>query len=274
MQDESQVSKSGPSLHSVNVQSRNLHSPSWEVRAEAADFFGALGAESAVLVVPMLRDLLIQDESWHVRQHAADALQDLGAEAVGMAAPALQKATKEDAHYTVRLAAAVALRTYGHRAEAALPPTKDLEAFTVDQAFDDFVPPDVEDNCMLTTLLDEDKLFPMKQNFLASEETRLSNGDMSEYSRQSPARKYAIVLQRGPRGKWGIDVDFDVHGTCLRVSRVKDGAIADWNKEHPNEAVEIGDFLIEMNGISNDSKELVKVMCKADSLEMVVQKAA
>lgn len=261
--------KATPSLRNINQQSRNLQHSSWEVRAEAADFFGSLGSESVVLVVPMLQDLLLKDDSWHVRQHAADALQDLGAEAVSMAAPTLQKVTKEDAHYTVRLAAAVALRKHGHKAEAALPLTQD------EYAMEQEVPavPKLEE-CFMQP---QDKLDfqENKPGFLATEETRLSSfGDISDISVQSPQRELAIVVDRGASGKWGIDVDFVVHGTCLRVSRVKDGAIADWNKEHPEALVEVGDLLIELNGISGDSKELVKVICKAEKLEMIVQKGA
>jgi hypothetical protein len=261
-------SKSTPSLQSVTAQSRNLQHPCWEVRAEAADFFGRLGSDSAALVVPMLIDLLLKDESWHVRQKAADALQELGPEAVSMASQALQKATQEDGHYTVRLAAAVALRKHGHRAEAALPLSATAAADPF--AFEDarvLPKPEHKPDEPWTHHYEHEE---------PSEDTRLSSSlDISEISNASQPKEQHIVVQKGPSGKWGMDVDFVVNGTCLRVSKLKEGAISDWNslmQDEPAKQVEIGDLLVEMNGVSGDSKELVKVMCKAEQLDMVVQK--
>lgn len=283
-QENAPVVKMTPSLQSVNAQSRNLQHSNWEVRAEAADFFGHLGSESAVLVVPMLQELLLKDESWHVRQHAADALQDLGSEAVGMAVAALQNVTKEDGHYTVRLAAAVALRKYGHKAEAALPLSK-FDEFGSTVSTSNASTASTSTPMISTTTTpssatmeayateDDPHAVPYLEEpwMLAdSQEGRLA--DISEISAVAPPREHVIVLERGPSGKWGIDVDFVVSGTCLRVSRVKEGAISQWNQENPEAAVEVGDLLVELNGVSGDSKELVKVICKADQLEMVVQK--
>merc|ERR1740133_408910 len=104
-----------------------------------------------------------------------------------------------------------------------------------------------------------------------SREGRLA--DISELSVVPPLVEHLIVLERGPCGKWGMDVDFVVSGTCLRVSRVKEGAISVWNQEHPEATVEAGDLLVELNGVSGDSKELVKVISKASELEILVQKA-
>lgn len=300
--------KAQPSLHSVTLQSRNLQNESWEVRAEAADFFGRLDPENAVLVVPMLQELLLKDEAWRVRQRAANALQDLGSEAVQMAAAALQRVTKEDGHYTVRLAAAVALRKHGHKAEASLPLSQDGYTVTepevransdLDDAwmlneppFDNYANSSKEDTLQakINQMVDSEVVTPRAkvQNLqheematgkpvdgVPSEDTRLTSlEDISEISMVSPPREHVIVVERGESGKWGIDVDFVVHGTCLRVSRVNAGAILDWNEEHPEAMVEVGDLLVELNGVSGNSNDLVKVICKADQLEMVVQKGA
>lgn len=292
--------KAVPSLHNVNQQSRNLQHESWEVRAEAADFFGQLGPESVVLVVPMLQELLLKDDSWRVRQRAAQALQELGPEAVGMASTALQRVTKEDGHYTVRLAAACSLRKHGHQAAAAMPLSQEaytttaMEPAVHDQAIlndtwmiDSKI--EIEDtshvnahqvDVALDAELDRrdreqhaDKGASKNVVDATNEETRLTSlGDISEISIVAPPREHVIIVQRGASGKWGIDVDFVVHGTCLRVSRVNTGAILDWNKEHPEALVEVGDLLVELNGVSGNSNDLVKVICKADQLEMVVQK--
>ena len=55
---------------------------------------------------------------------------------------------------------------------------------------------------------------------------------------------------------------------------MKEGAISEWNQEHPEAALEVGDLLMELNGVSGDAKELVKVICKANQLEMLVQKSS
>jgi hypothetical protein len=277
MQESAPVVKATPSLHSVNAQSRNLQHPNWEVRAEAADFFGGLGSESVILVVPVLQELLLKDDSWHVRQHAADALQDLGPEAVAMAAPTLQRVTQEDGHYTVRLAAAVALRKFGHKAEAALPLAKyddfgaNLVATGASTSSTGSPPLSTSTKC---SSMDQDAVYTPPKACAFNDDSGEQLPDISEISAISPPREHMIVLDRGITGKWGIDVDFVVSGTCLRVSRLKDGAISQWNEEHPESAVEVGDLLMELNGVSGDSKELVKIICKADRLEMLVQKCS
>lgn len=323
MQDSSnkaQVLKTQPSLASVNLQSRNLQHENWEVRAEAADFFGRLGPESVILAAPALQDLLLKDEAWRVRKQAAEALQDLGSEAVSLSAKALQKASKEDGHYTVRLAAANALRKFGHRGEAALP-LRSQDAFTFTQDYDnDFLQGNqvLDEAVMMDDKRDElqAKLEAMEAELASSraklqslqaekkaalqqdsatasrenskpdkaasategapsDDTRMTSlGDISEISVVSAPREHAIVVERGSSGKWGIDVDFVMHGTCLRVSRIEKGAIRDWNKENPDSAVEVGDLLVELNGVSRSSNELVKVICKASRLEMTVQKGS
>jgi hypothetical protein len=286
------VVKATPSLQCVTAQSRNLQHQSWEVRAEAADFFGTLGSESVVLVVPMLVELLLKDDSWRVRQHAADALQDLGAEAVAMAAPALRKVTQEDEHYTVRLAAAVTLRKHGHKAEAAKPVSQfddfgtqigqHMNASNASTSTTSTSPTPM----MSTTTTPTSYSLELGTPQNASEED-LSDDDTDAHASpfvdtepassspvNPPQKELLIVVERAPSGKWGIDVDFVVSGTCLRVSKVKDGALLRWNQENPDSAVEVGDLLIEMNGVSGDSKELVKEICKADRLEILVQKGS
>mmetsp|Transcript_28442 Transcript_28442/g.45665 ORF Transcript_28442/g.45665 Transcript_28442/m.45665 type:complete len:298 (+) Transcript_28442:126-1019(+) len=271
--DAAHASLNKPTLQNVTAQSRNLQDPNWEVRAEAAEFFGSLGSENAPLVVPMLQSLLLTDTDWHVRQKAADALQDLGEEAVAMAAPALHTATKDDKYFTVRLAAVMALRKFGHKADTYRPfESEDQFHFEKDphaeaaRAFgaeDPHAVPKLDEAWMNQVEVKE-----------PSEDTRLSDSlDISDISQTSPAKEHTIVLKRGATGKWGIDVDFVVNdGTCLRVSKVRDGAVADWNKEEPTRQIEVGDLLIELNGVSGNSKELIKVLSKAQQMEMVVQK--
>eukprot|EP00930_Biecheleria_cincta_P006405 TRINITY_DN107406_c0_g1_i1.p1 TRINITY_DN107406_c0_g1~~TRINITY_DN107406_c0_g1_i1.p1 ORF type:complete len:158 (+),score=37.86 TRINITY_DN107406_c0_g1_i1:95-568(+) len=72
-----------------------------------------------------------------------------------------------------------------------------------------------------------------------------------------------IVKGVGEKAKLGIDVDL-TDGIALVVDQVNDGLIDDWNKDHPDLAINKFDRIVEVNGKRGSANDITEV-CKNDT---------
>mmetsp|Transcript_155580 Transcript_155580/g.270695 ORF Transcript_155580/g.270695 Transcript_155580/m.270695 type:complete len:132 (-) Transcript_155580:201-596(-) len=89
----------------------------------------------------------------------------------------------------------------------------------------------------------------------------------------APAVKtFVIEIEKGPAGDVvGLDVDWgDMQK--LRVTKVKPGLVAQWNAKNPDNKVEVGDYLTEINGESGQSKKLLEVVKDNANLKITVMR--
>mmetsp|Transcript_42277 Transcript_42277/g.111814 ORF Transcript_42277/g.111814 Transcript_42277/m.111814 type:complete len:139 (-) Transcript_42277:142-558(-) len=79
------------------------------------------------------------------------------------------------------------------------------------------------------------------------------------------AEEWNIVIDQTDRNRrLGVSVDLS-NGTSLVVEAISDGLIGDWNNRHPKQAVQPGDFVVEVNGHRGDS-QLITNRCVMDDL--------
>merc|ERR1719277_751570 len=80
---------------------------------------------------------------------------------------------------------------------------------------------------------------------------------------------WLITLSKAGGKKLGVDVDlFD--GKCLLVDNVNPGMVDDWNKDHPDKAVQKEDLIVEVNGARGDAVALTELCKKDEVLRMVI----
>mmetsp|Transcript_95512 Transcript_95512/g.151107 ORF Transcript_95512/g.151107 Transcript_95512/m.151107 type:complete len:158 (+) Transcript_95512:55-528(+) len=87
-------------------------------------------------------------------------------------------------------------------------------------------------------------------------------------SRSEPAVVRCKVTKR-PGMKLGLHVDYG-DGVNLRVTKVKPGLIAEWNEQHPDQKVEMGALISNINGSSGSASDLLELTQSVDTLDMTV----
>jgi len=61
-------------------------------------------------------------------------------------------------------------------------------------------------------------------------------------------------------------------GCALRVQRVKEGLVLDWNEQHADRQVREGDHICEVNGESTDTERMYGVIASNAELNMLIKR--
>ncbi|CAJ1359112.1 unnamed protein product [Effrenium voratum] len=69
----------------------------------------------------------------------------------------------------------------------------------------------------------------------------------------------------------GVDADWS-DGKTLYIKAILAGAVSDWNKENPTLAVQPGDRVISVNGVSGDAQAMVREIKDRSLLQLLFQK--
>mmetsp|Transcript_54358 Transcript_54358/g.102105 ORF Transcript_54358/g.102105 Transcript_54358/m.102105 type:complete len:248 (+) Transcript_54358:98-841(+) len=211
--------------------------------------------ESDALSLTEYSNLLMSDR-WQTRKEAVMALGKLGPTAADRAGPLLQSVLLRDDHWEVRQFAARVIGDLGFAAVADA--RKALQEATRDSY------KHVREEAKQTLLnygqaIDEEE-----------EESHLQEGPMDKLG-SSPPEEFALILEKGPMDKIGVDLEWRI-GNSLKIMSVKEGLVQAWNKENPAQMIEEGDLIIELNGMSGDSRKLIKEILTAKKLVLRVQK--
>jgi len=85
-------------------------------------------------------------------------------------------------------------------------------------------------------------------------------------------REFAIQLDKSVEGaKLGVDIDRSDKGISITVREIASGLIEDWNKAHPDLAVEQCDRIVAVNGRRGSANDMVAALKAASSkLELVI----
>jgi len=84
----------------------------------------------------------------------------------------------------------------------------------------------------------------------------------------SSAFTRSVVITRHGYGL-GLDVSDDCE--ALLIEDVGPGPVELWNLSHPEEVVQIGDRILQVNGVSGNASELLSAIQASDTLELVVE---
>merc|ERR1719410_3033989 len=92
--------------------------------------------------------------------------------------------------------------------------------------------------------------------------------------RGATPRRWDVTVSKEEGSTLGIDVDMG-YGTVLPIYTVlEDGLVPDWNFDNPAQAVQVGDRIVEVNGVSGDSWAMVRALMGDPKLDIVFERAA
>ncbi|CAK0912231.1 unnamed protein product, partial [Prorocentrum cordatum] len=83
------------------------------------------------------------------------------------------------------------------------------------------------------------------------------------------AATFKVTIDRSDGSKLGIDVDI-VNCSTVLVEKVNEGLISMWNVRNPEQVVESGDRIVEVNGVSGLSKRILAQLGVCGLLDIVV----
>lgn len=199
---------------------------------------------------------LLLSERWQTRKEAVMALGKLGPTAGDRAGPLLQSVLLRDDHWEVRQSAARVIGDLGFAAVA------DAREALQEATRDSYKPVREEAK---TTLLNFGQAYDEEEEESHADENLLKSNE------SIPPEEFALILEKGPDEKLGVDLEWRT-GNSLKIISVKEGLVQAWNKENPAQMIEAGDLIIELNGMSGDSRKLVKEILTAKRLVLRVQK--
>mmetsp|Transcript_112954 Transcript_112954/g.205304 ORF Transcript_112954/g.205304 Transcript_112954/m.205304 type:complete len:257 (+) Transcript_112954:126-896(+) len=83
----------------------------------------------------------------------------------------------------------------------------------------------------------------------------------TEEERVLPPKVFVVVVEKAAGTLIGLDVDGS-DATSLRIARVKEGGIVQkWNEDHPDEKLQVGDWITGVNG-HRGKDALLQQFCK------------
>eukprot|EP00913_Durusdinium_trenchii_P012136 g11398.t2 len=86
------------------------------------------------------------------------------------------------------------------------------------------------------------------------------------------AGQWMVTVSISGSNRLGVDADWS-DGKTLYIKAILAGAVSDWNKENPAKAVQPGDRVISVNGVSGDAQAMVREIKDRSLLQLLFQKA-
>lgn len=82
---------------------------------------------------------------------------------------------------------------------------------------------------------------------------------------------HVVREAQGPLSEIGLNINRGLT-TCLRITRIKQGCIHDWNLKHPGSEVAVGDAIMSVNGKCGNAEVLVNEIRNSSAMHLVVQR--
>lgn len=84
--------------------------------------------------------------------------------------------------------------------------------------------------------------------------------------------EFRILMQKPQGQKLGADVDSS-DGVSLLIANIKEGLLADWNRNHSDTEVHVGDRIVRVNGAEGETGRIMAAL-KASDLMMTIRRPA
>uniref|UniRef100_A0A7S1A3G0 PDZ domain-containing protein n=1 Tax=Noctiluca scintillans TaxID=2966 RepID=A0A7S1A3G0_NOCSC len=100
-----------------------------------------------------------------------------------------------------------------------------------------------------------------------------ANVELPQSAKRQPATELRVKLNReGRQATLGVDVAFDDEETSFYIEKMYDGLVKTWNNKNPDQKVEEGDHVVEVNGISGSAMDMVEASRRDDIVEIVIRR--
>mmetsp|Transcript_14903 Transcript_14903/g.37060 ORF Transcript_14903/g.37060 Transcript_14903/m.37060 type:complete len:395 (-) Transcript_14903:237-1421(-) len=88
---------------------------------------------------------------------------------------------------------------------------------------------------------------------------------------KATADTYVVVLDKAEGTRLGLDLE-SRKGESWWIKSINAGLIAKWNLEHPEERVNVGDSILEVNGVSGDLAKVREACTQRGALRLVFRR--
>jgi hypothetical protein len=114
---------------------------------------------------------------------------------------------------------------------------------------------------------------PEKAEKVAEKVADVAPGETKTESPPSAVAPFAVKVEKveGLNSKVGLDVVHD-SGMYLKVKKVKEGLVEEWNKSHGDSAVQVDDHIVKVNDVSGSSDAMLAEIKTAKVLEFSVSR--
>mmetsp|Transcript_61386 Transcript_61386/g.146274 ORF Transcript_61386/g.146274 Transcript_61386/m.146274 type:complete len:158 (-) Transcript_61386:33-506(-) len=85
---------------------------------------------------------------------------------------------------------------------------------------------------------------------------------------QGEFKQFSITIDKRAGGKHGVDVDCDESGSLV-IAQIREGLFLNWNRDHPDKKVQVGDRIVSVNGQRGDVVDLVSECQRG--MELVIE---
>eukprot|EP00928_Gymnodinium_smaydae_P048895 TRINITY_DN3275_c0_g1_i2.p2 TRINITY_DN3275_c0_g1~~TRINITY_DN3275_c0_g1_i2.p2 ORF type:complete len:200 (-),score=60.54 TRINITY_DN3275_c0_g1_i2:265-792(-) len=83
---------------------------------------------------------------------------------------------------------------------------------------------------------------------------------------------YTIVVDKKDHGRLGVDVNHQEDSKCLLIEAITGGCVGAWNEKHPQTSVNVGDFIVAVNGQAGDVPKMVEECKNSEKLEIKIKR--
>uniref|UniRef100_A0A7S0ZQK6 PDZ domain-containing protein n=1 Tax=Noctiluca scintillans TaxID=2966 RepID=A0A7S0ZQK6_NOCSC len=85
------------------------------------------------------------------------------------------------------------------------------------------------------------------------------------------SERFRVILEKA-QNRLGMSVLLGIAKTDMRVSRLEDGVVEQWNALHPENALQVGDRIVSVNDITQDSAIMLRELSCARVLHLIVMR--
>mmetsp|Transcript_66349 Transcript_66349/g.144018 ORF Transcript_66349/g.144018 Transcript_66349/m.144018 type:complete len:161 (+) Transcript_66349:286-768(+) len=106
----------------------------------------------------------------------------------------------------------------------------------------------------------------------SSHSTKRQQVDLASGKKQlSRFDTFQVYLKKHDTAPLGIDVNYADKRTLLVVSiNVKEGMVLEWNKENPDAQIWVGDRILSVNGVTEDTAQMIEACKDAETIDLLV----
>lgn len=85
----------------------------------------------------------------------------------------------------------------------------------------------------------------------------------------STPTEFCITIDKRGTSKIGLDIVIQ-DGVALKIKKVKEGLVSEWNAAHPDQRVHESDSMTQVNGVSGCSEKMLETIARDETLNLVI----
>lgn len=100
------------------------------------------------------------------------------------------------------------------------------------------------------------------------------DGNAAAFKDDGAVEEFEVYIEKAPEGplsRIGLDINRNLM-TALRITKLKEGCVMEWNTRHPEKKVQPEDRIVQVNGIKGSADQLVETIRSNQKLHLLIQR--